>query len=41
MMLFCNNFDGATGFYTQAKDLLPGNQIAYDKLRKLNKKNKI
>ena len=36
--LSANNFDGATGFYTQAKDLLPGNQIAYDKLREVEQK---
>ena len=36
--LSSNNFDGATDFYTQAKDLLPGNQIAYDKLREVEQK---
>ena len=36
--LSSNNFDGATDFYTQAKNLLPGNQIAYDKLREVEQK---
>ena len=36
--LSSNNFDGATDFYTQAKDILPGNQIAYDKLREVEQK---
>jgi tetratricopeptide (TPR) repeat protein len=36
--LGANNFDGATDFYTQAKSLLPGNQLAYDKLREVEKK---
>jgi tetratricopeptide (TPR) repeat protein len=36
--LGANNFDAATDFYTQAKSLLPGNQLAYDKLREVEKK---
>ena len=36
--LSSNNLDGATDFYTQAKNLLPGNQIAYDKLREVEQK---
>ena len=38
--LSSNNLDGATDFYTQAKNLLPGNQIAYDKLREVEQKKK-
>ncbi len=36
--LSSNNFERATDFYTQAKNLLPGNQIAYDKLREVEQK---
>ena len=36
--LSINNFDGATDFYNQAKELLPGNQLAYDKLREVERK---
>ncbi len=33
-----NNFDAAKDFYNQAKNLLPGNQLAYEKLREVDKK---
>lgn len=36
--LSSNNFDAATDLFTQAKDVLPGNQIAYDKLREVERK---
>ena len=38
--LSSNSFDPATDFYTQAKNLLPGNQLAYDKLREVDDKKK-
>ena len=33
-----NNFNAAADFYNQAKSLLPGNQIAYEKLREIDRK---